>query len=401
MDISTPAKIKSILHEALGKLGTFEQCALLDYPAHPNIGDHLIWLGEISYLTEVMKTKIKYATHLYNFCGEEMEKQIGDAPILLSGGGSLGDLWPYHQNFREQIIARYPNHPIIILPQTIYFADKANLLKAAEIFNSHQKLTLFVRDSYSYEIASQVFHNCQVIKSPDMALQLINTPGISSKVKSEDSILYLCRKDKELNRLTTPDYLGLTNFVIEDWISYKYQPQNEEDQEISDDETECRTGTLADMARITREAWQQGTVVPMEWISDQGRKYCHPYISKLSALYNPNLHSSSGNLIHNLIYKLNQYRYDYRQAYMNRQSQNFMQNGIDQFSRHRLLVTNRLHGHILCILLGIPHVFLPNGYYKNESFYRTWTAQLPFCRFAKEPSEVKAAIQELLELFPN
>jgi pyruvyl transferase EpsO len=58
---STPEKLTELLHKALGKLGTFEQCALLDYPDHGNIGDHLIWLGEVFYLTDVLKTKINYA----------------------------------------------------------------------------------------------------------------------------------------------------------------------------------------------------------------------------------------------------------------------------------------------------------------------------------------------------
>ena len=53
MDVSTAQKIKDSLHAALENIGTLEQCALLDYPSHFNIGDHLIWLGEIFYLTDI------------------------------------------------------------------------------------------------------------------------------------------------------------------------------------------------------------------------------------------------------------------------------------------------------------------------------------------------------------
>ena len=69
-----------------------------------------------------------------------------------------------------------------------------------------------------------------------------------------------------------------------------------------------------------------------------------------------------------------------------------------QFKKHRLIITNRLHGHILCVLMGIPHVFLANSYHKNESFYQTWTHQIPYCRFVKESAQVEAAMQELLSL---
>jgi len=66
-----------------------------------------------------------------------------------------------------------------------------------------------------------------------------------------------------------------------------------------------------------------------------------------------------------------------------------------QFSQCPAIVTNRLHGHILCVLLGIPHVFLPNSYYKNEAFYSTWTHDLPGCRFVADPMHAAEALADL------
>lgn len=78
-----------------------------------------------------------------------------------------------------------------------------------------------------------------------------------------------------------------------------------------------------------------------------------------------------------------------------------MHAGMHQMRQHRLVITNRLHGHILCLLLKIPHVFLPNSYHKNELFYQTWTHQISFFRFVKKPHEVKSAVEELLGLYPS
>jgi pyruvyl transferase EpsO len=39
----------------------------------------------------------------------------------------------------------------------------------------------------------------------------------------------------------------------------------------------------------------------------------------------------------------------------------------------RTVITDRLHGHILCLLLGIEHFLLDNTYGKLSSFYQTWT----------------------------
>jgi pyruvyl transferase EpsO len=51
------------------------------------------------------------------------------------------------------------------------------------------------------------------------------------------------------------------------------------------------------------------------------------------------------------------------------------------------VVTDRLHGHILSVLLGIPHVVLDNSYGKVRSFYETWTAQSDLVDWADSPAE--------------
>ncbi len=119
--------IKQSLHKSLNSLGKFEKCALLQYPRHINIGDHLIWLGTVLYLTNVLKTKIAYAASSEEFSQAEMDKQIGDYPIILHGGGNLGDLWYGHQKFREYVISQNHHRPIIVMPQTIYFQHKSHL----------------------------------------------------------------------------------------------------------------------------------------------------------------------------------------------------------------------------------------------------------------------------------
>ena len=74
--------------------------------------------------------------------------------------------------------------------------------------------------------------------------------------------------------------------------------------------------------------------------------------------------------------------------------------GVYQFKQHGLVISNRLHAHILCLLLEIPHVFLANSYYKNQSFYETWSHQIPFCKFVKDASDVEDAAREILKKYP-
>ncbi|MBW4507412.1 MAG: polysaccharide pyruvyl transferase family protein [Scytonematopsis contorta HA4267-MV1] len=359
MDAFTPEILKNNLHQALGSLGDFDSCALLDYPEHLNLGDHLIWLGNIFYLTDVLKAKIKYAASKEGFSKDVLEEKAGNAPILLHGGGNLGDIWPAYQNFREQIITEYRDRPVVILPQCIYFQDLNNLEKTAKVFNSHPNLTIFTRDNRSDDIARKYFDNCRVVKAPDMALQLRNMSGFSSDTISKSSILFHCRNDKELNKEFASNKIDIPHLVVEDWLSYKWV--------LGTNKKWFKRG----IAQLYREVWQRGFATPDEWMARQKWQYLHPDVPKFQEIYQPFLHQRSWSFIYSAIH---------------------------QFQQHRVIITNRLHGHILCIILGIPHVFLANGYYKNESFYETWTHQIPFCRFIRDAGEVKFAVEELLTL---
>jgi pyruvyl transferase EpsO len=53
----------------------------------------------------------------------------------------------------------------------------------------------------------------------------------------------------------------------------------------------------------------------------------------------------------------------------------------------RVVITDRLHGHVLCLLLGIPHVLLDNNYGKVRGFYDTWTSGSPLARWADSPTQ--------------
>jgi pyruvyl transferase EpsO len=281
---------------------------------------------------------------------------------LLHGGGSLGDLWYSHQQFREHIIQTHPHRPIVILPQSLYFQKADNLAKAARIFNAHPDLTIFARDDRSFAIATQAFDACRVLKAPDMAFYLTQLAAFPVPPSSPQSILYHCRRDSELDPAFLPEQLGLSNLQVKDWHAYEDRwllghPHSPLRQRI---------------ARGIRAVWQRGLQHPHEWQSRQ--IWQRHYTPSFANCYQPELHQLSWSFIHSGIYQMRQYR---------------------------AVITNRLHGHIFCVLLGIPHIFLPNAYYKNAAFYHSWTAHIPYCRFVTEPDDVKPALEALLAEAPS
>jgi exopolysaccharide biosynthesis protein PssK len=60
-------------------------------------------------------------------------------------------------------------------------------------------------------------------------------------------------------------------------------------------------------------------------------------------------------------------------ALLVRLAANRVARGTRMLSSGRVVITDRLHAHILSLLLGIPHVVLDNNYGKLKDFYDTWT----------------------------
>lgn len=70
--------------------------------------------------------------------------------------------------------------------------------------------------------------------------------------------------------------------------------------------------------------------------------------------------------------------------------------GCRLLSRGRVVITDRLHAHILCVLLGIPHVILDNNYGKVRGFVEEWMSDNPLCHQAGDRDEAAVIAARLL-----
>jgi pyruvyl transferase EpsO len=61
-----------------------------------------------------------------------------------------------------------------------------------------------------------------------------------------------------------------------------------------------------------------------------------------------------------------------------------------------VVVSDRLHAHILCMMLGVPHVMLDTRYGKIRSFIETWAADSPLVDLADSPAEALERAQRRL-----
>lgn len=72
--------------------------------------------------------------------------------------------------------------------------------------------------------------------------------------------------------------------------------------------------------------------------------------------------------------------------------------GVRLLSQGRVVITDRLHGHVLCVLLGIPHVALDNTYGKLGRTLDTWTGHLSLVSVADTPEHALELAQARVDL---
>ena len=319
----------NILHEFEDILDCGVEYIIIDYPNHSNIGDSAIYLGELEILKIIFKKNPKLVAEISDICIPRVDSCSWKGPIFLHGGGNFGDLWPRHQQFREDVIRRFPGRKIIQLPQSIHFKSQENLEKAAKVIDAHPDFVLMVRDRPSFDLAKTAF-KCDVRLVPDMAFMM----GPVQPTAPECDILCLIRTDQE-SRLGSGQIAasGAASRQVVDWP----------------EETDRRS-LFERLPRVVRrqipprfQGYRPASVDAYEWLARQR-----------------------------------------------------VARGFEILSRGKVVLTDRLHAHILSLLLGKPHVVLDNSYGKISNFIAAWTQGQDFVQ-AQDLETAMAAAAAMAE----
>ncbi|MFN4281346.1 MAG: polysaccharide pyruvyl transferase family protein [Alphaproteobacteria bacterium] len=185
----------------------------LDYPVHLNVGDLLIEAGTEHFFRRFALDVIERRS-AYDFGAAARRRVTPDSVILLHGGGNFGDLYPLHQKFREDVVARFPKNRIVMLPQTLHFDSPAALDACAAAFARHPDLHICLRDVPSFETVKRRFANAAYL-APDMA-HLLWEPLAGARAKTQgQATLLFARIDKEGRPLPLPP--GTGRRALLDW----------------------------------------------------------------------------------------------------------------------------------------------------------------------------------------
>lgn len=311
------------------------RCALLDFPNHGNVGDSAIWLGERAYLRG-RGIDVVYTCDLDTYTPSRLRAALGpDDPILLHGGGNFGDLYPRHQRLREQVAADFPRHRIIQLPQTIRFESEDAVERARGTLGRHGGFTVLVRDEPSRRMASERL-GLPAHLSPDAAFALGPLPRDRPVV----DLLWLRRSDGERaggDRPAAGEDDGGPSTEVADWL---LPPGG---------------GSAARAGLFAAGRWTLARCAPARELARRAMAH----------------------------------RFD---AAADRE----LARGTALLSRGRVVVTDRLHGHILSLLLGIPHVVLDTRHGKISAFREAWTRDAAGVAAASTPADAGRAARALL-----
>lgn len=211
------AQLRAEIDRALTPLITNDY-VLLDVPYHGNIGDTLIWQGEMDFLS-TLPHKCLGVHSADSWWGNSLHPE---AIILLHGGGNFGDLYRGANTFRNEIISRYPNNRIVMFPQSIWYEDMSLVEKDAKIMASHNNLYLCARDNYSYDFMKKYFSANNILLVPDAAFFISDSLLSHYRGCEENRNVYIRRLDKEITS-TTPIEIS-EKYEIHDWPTIEHLP---------------------------------------------------------------------------------------------------------------------------------------------------------------------------------
>ena len=166
---------------------------------HSNIGDAAIALSQLEIVSKLRHKAVELNVRTFNKY-EWFIKRFLNSPnryFLLQGGGNMGNIWLREENQRRKVLASLDNAKMIIFPQTIFYDHKINDHSEIESiqFYNNERITLFVREKYSLELAKKLYPRANIKLVPDTVL--ISHDYVETNDCNRDGVLFVMRNDCE------------------------------------------------------------------------------------------------------------------------------------------------------------------------------------------------------------
>jgi len=189
-----------------------------------NLGDVAITKAQVNFIKDLFPQHEVIKVHV-----DELNSKLiplrrivnPDDIITIIGGGNMGDLYEFFEEYRRTIIELFPDNKIVSFPQTIDFSESSkgqeSLSKSIKIYSKHSNLHIFSREPLSYKKMQKSFKNNSVYMVPDIVLYLDNV----HPQQSREGVILCLRDDKE-KKISNDDKEQLLDLIKEKYKDIKY-----------------------------------------------------------------------------------------------------------------------------------------------------------------------------------
>ena len=211
-------------------------------PEYTNLGDSAIAIAQMLFLEKCgfPRSNIKKFTQSeYIEYAGLFSRYINKRHLICGiGGGNLGNLWPNEEEFRYRFIDAFPNNPIVIFPQTVFFTEDEEGRKAIEAskqnYEKHRKLTIVAREQISFDRLKTLYRNPAKLLTPDIVLSTtMDDYGVTVTKRSGGLLVFRNDAEKAMadeDRQAIVDYLNENSFVFRTTDMYSDEPVTKENR---------------------------------------------------------------------------------------------------------------------------------------------------------------------------
>lgn len=323
--------------------GKQKRILFFELPCFDNLGDHAIAYAQKQFLNDFIRKHEEYELFVIDgwktvdALRDYRKYELLEDIVILQGGGNLGNLYEFANVFRKKIMQQLKEHKILLFPQTIYFEDNERRNRQIEEMqkytNACKRLTMMARDAVSRDIMEKYF-NVPII--------LIN-----------DIVSYLDQSNEE-----------------------NVDTEKEETRELSfENNTDAKSEFILQNVR-TRE----GILICL-------RSDCEGslYADEKKKIMEEAKKTSKQVLVTDTVTGGSLETKDREQALFEKWR---------VFRKHRLVITDRLHGMIFSLITATPCIVLANNHYKVTETYKTFQG-CPYLYYANTVEEAVSMISSV------
>ncbi len=221
-------------------------------PEHTNLGDSAIVLAQMAFLKKCgfSSNSIKetsFSQHLkYR---KTISRNISKKALITHlGGGNMGSQWKGEEDFHRMIVQDFSKNPMIIFPQTIYYAPDAALQaeESKKIYNNHKRLAIVAREESSSKTFRALYPNINHLLTPDIVLSA-TMETFSAKPQERNGILLCMRSDAE-RAMTDDARQSIENLASETGENFRYTDMYATETVTKENRAECVKEKMEELA---------------------------------------------------------------------------------------------------------------------------------------------------------